>query len=159
MRFYQLFGLFLLFSCHEKKWVPNLPTKRNENKLIKTYVQPAQGYSQAVGVEFNGIKTIYISGQVGIGASFEHQLKDAFTKLLIVLDSSGATFKDVVKYNTYIVNYQPQHLDTFRTIRKKLFGEKYMPASTLVGVEALAKPEWGVEIEATAIIETLGSRQ
>lgn len=127
-------------------------SRTSKTNVSKTYIDPAQGYSQAVVVESNGKKTIYISGQVGSGPNFETQFKDALNKLFKTLENSGASFKDVVKYNTYIVDYQPAHLDTFRTIRKELLGEKDMPASTLVGVEALGLPEWGVEIEAVAVV-------
>ncbi len=141
--------LLLLVSCQIKTSEP----PQNEVELTKTYIDPAQGYSQAVAVEVHGVKTIYISGQVGSGANFEAQFKDALNKLFKTLEASGATFNDVVKYNTYIVNYQPAYLDTFRRVRKELLGDTDMPASTLVGVQALGLPEWGVEIEATAVVK------
>ncbi|MEO0505957.1 MAG: RidA family protein [Bacteroidota bacterium] len=120
--------------------------------ITKTYVDPGPGYSQAVVVEANGVKTIHISGQVGTGEDFEAQFRDALSKLFTTLENSGATFKDVVKYNTYIVDYKPEYLDIFRTVRKELLGDVDMPASTLVGVAALGLPEWKVEIEAVAVV-------
>jgi enamine deaminase RidA (YjgF/YER057c/UK114 family) len=59
---------------------------------------------------------------------------------------------DVVKMNTYIVDYGPESLEVFRGVRKELMGEADMPASTLVGVAALALPEWLIEIEAVAVV-------
>ncbi|KAA2217299.1 RidA family protein [Maribacter flavus] len=44
-------------------------------------------------------------------------------------------------------------IKTFRTLRKQLLGDKDMPASTLVGVEALGMPEWKVEIDAIAVVQ------
>ncbi len=145
-------GLVFLFSCQPQPGKPNKSQIPN-SKLTKTYIDPAQGYSQAVAVEANGIQTIYISGQVGSGENFEAQFRDALSKLFKTLENAGATFDDVVKYNTYIVDYQPAYLDTFRTVRKELLGDKDMPASTLVGVQALGRPEWGVEIEAVAVVK------
>lgn len=127
-------------------------SRTNKTNISKTFIDPGPGYSQAVVVQANGIKTIHISGQVGTGPNFESQFKDALHNLFKTLENSGASFKDVVKYNTYIVDYQPAHLDTFRMIRKQLLGDEDMPASTLVGVEALGLPEWGVEIEAVAVV-------
>lgn len=141
--------LLLLVGCQNT----TRETSEKEVRLTKTYIDPAQGYSQAVAVEANGIKTIYISGQVGSGENFEAQFRDALSKLFTTLENSGATFKDVTKYNTYIVNYQPEYLDTFRRVRKELLGDADMPASTLVGVQALGLPEWVVEIEATAVVK------
>ncbi len=125
-----------------------------QTELTKTYIDPGPGYSQAVVVEAHSIKTIHISGQVGTGPNFESQFKEALNGLFKTLENSGATFEDVVKYNTYIVDYQPAYLDTFRTIRKELLGDEDMPASTLVGVQALGLPEWKVEIEAIAVMKS-----
>ncbi|WP_161598248.1 RidA family protein [Maribacter flavus] len=149
----------LLFSCQPKtdktdKSQPHTPVIIGaKTPLTKTYIDPGPGYSQAVVVEANGIKTIHISGQVGTGPNFESQLNEALEGLLKTLEHSGASFEDVVKYNTYVVDYQPSYLDSFRTVRKQLLGDKDMPASTLVGVEALGKPEWKVEIDAIAVVE------
>ncbi|WP_350284238.1 RidA family protein [uncultured Croceitalea sp.] len=128
------------------------PVPKEKAVLNKTYVEPHNGYSEAVAIKANGIKTIYISGQVGEGATFEAQFRDALNKLLKTLKVSGATFDDVVKYNTYIVNYSPEMLPAFRAVRKELMGDTDMPASTLVGVEALGLESWGVEIEAIAVL-------
>ena len=152
MKSYFLLAFLLVFSC--KTETPQIPEAPNEATIhSKTHIDPHNGYSEAVAVEANGIKTIYISGQVGEGESFEPQFRDALGKLLNTLENSGATFDDVVKYNTYIVNYSPDMLPAFRAVRKELLGDTDMPASTLVGVEALGLPEWGVEIEAVAVVK------
>lgn len=143
-----LFSILILVACQPKTVEPIPP----QTELSKTYIDPAQGYSQAVVVEANGIKTIYISGQVGTGDNFEAQFRDAIGKLLTTLGHSGATFDDVVKYTTFVVDYRPEYLDTFRAVRKELLGDTDMPASTLVGVPTLGLPEWGVEIEAIAVV-------
>lgn len=140
-------AFLLLAGCQ------NNPAETDKSLFTKTYIYPGPGYSQAVVVEANGIQTIHISGQVGTGPNFESQFKDALGKLFKTLENSGAAFDDVVKYNTYIVDYQPAYLDTFRTIRKELLGDEDMPASTLVGVQALGLPEWKVEIEAIAVVK------
>lgn len=47
-------------------------------------------------------------------------------------------FKDVVKMNTYIVNFNSElDLPIFRKIRNKFLGNADFPASTLVGVAVL----------------------
>ena len=141
--------VLLIISCQ------NLDKESStENKTLdKTYIDPGPGYSQAVVIEANGVKTIHVSGQVGTGPNFESQFKEALNGLFKTLEHSGASFDDVVKYSTYIVDYEPAYLDTFRTIRKELLGDEDMPASTLVGVQALGLPEWKVEIEAIAVIQ------
>ncbi len=147
-----LFLFILVLSC--KTETPHTPdTPEQKVSLSKTHIDPRQGYSEAVIVKANGIKTIYISGQVGEGEDFEAQFRDAIAKLQKTLKNSGATFTDVVKYSTFVVDYQPEYLDTFRAVRKELLGDSDMPASTLVGVATLGAPTWGVEIEAIAVVK------
>ena len=69
------------------------------------------------------------------------------------MHQANATFKDVVKMNTYIVNFQPEtDLPIFRKVRKEFLGTENYPVSTLVGVESLGRNEWLIEIEAIAVI-------
>ena len=63
-------------------------------------------------------------------------------------------FKDVVKMNTYIVNFNSElDLPIFRKIRNKFLGNADFPASTLVGVAVLGNKNWLIKIEAIAIVE------
>ena len=152
MRRYLFIFVLLFLNCKTETHKTS-ETREIVPTLSKTHIDPHNGYSEAVAVVANGVKTIYISGQVGEGDTFEAQFRDALGKLLKTLENSGATFDDVVKYNTYIVNYSPDMLPAFRAVRKELLGDTDMPASTLVGVEALGLPEWGVEIEAVAVLK------
>ncbi|MCO5724294.1 RidA family protein [Robiginitalea marina] len=130
----------------------SLEAPRSIPVIEKTYIDTHNGYSEAVVVQSAGIKTIYISGQVGEGADLEAQMRSALGKLTDLLADQGASMDDVVKMNTYIVDYGPESLEVFRGVRKELMGEADMPASTLVGVAALALPEWLIEIEAVAVV-------
>lgn len=117
-------------------------------------INPATGYSQAVAITTGTVKTIYISGQIGEGDDLESQLRSVYTRLGEQLRAAGADFGDIAKTTTYIVDYRPEDLDVFRTVRKSFMGETDMPASTLIGVQSLALPAWRVEIEAIAIVDT-----
>ena len=119
----------------------------------KEFINQHNGYSEAVVITSGTTKTIYISGQIGEGQDLETQMRSAIKNMTAVLEATGADMKDVVKMNTYIVNYNSESLDTFRAVRKEMMGDTNMPASTLVGVDALAREEWLIEIEAIAIIE------
>ncbi|NRB62694.1 MAG: RidA family protein [Saprospiraceae bacterium] len=118
-----------------------------------TFINPLNGYSQVVSVHDGRITTLYISGQVGTGPNFETQMKMALSGVEEQLAAVGGTLKDLVKMNTYIVDYVPAHLDTFRQVRADFMGNVNMPASTLVGVQALGLPEWRVEIDGVAILK------
>jgi 2-iminobutanoate/2-iminopropanoate deaminase len=118
----------------------------------KEFIHPQNGYSQMVAVTTGNIKTLYISGQVGQGNDLEAQMRSVLDNLRIELKACGADFKDIVKMNTYIVDYKEEHLSLFRSIRKEILGDTDMPASTLVGVKSLARASWLIEIEAIAVI-------
>ncbi|MCA1966504.1 MAG: RidA family protein [Flavobacterium sp.] len=120
----------------------------------KEYIEPNEGFSQTVVVKTGNFKTLYISGQIGDGADLEAQTITTFQNLEMQLTNCNATFKDVVKMNTYIVNFNPEvDLPIFRKVRKEFLGNENYPASTLVGVESLGRKEWLIEIEAIAVVE------
>lgn len=119
----------------------------------KEYIHSNEGFSQIVVVETENDKTLHISGQVGIGSNLELQIIDTFKNLEKLLHECGATFQDVVKMNTYIVNFNPEiDLPIFRKIRKEFLGNDNYPASTLVGVSVLGNRNWMIEIDAVAVI-------
>jgi enamine deaminase RidA (YjgF/YER057c/UK114 family) len=74
-------------------------------------------------------KTIYISGQIGLGTTLEAQTTAASKKTQLL--NCNATFRDVVKMNTYIVHFNPE--TDYQFFRKKqILGSENYPASTLV---------------------------
>ena len=122
--------------------------------IEKEYIEPNEGFSQTVVVKTGSFKTLYISGQIGHGNDLESQTITTFQNLEMQLQNGNATFKDVVKMNTYIVNFNPEvDLPIFRKVRKQFLGNENYPASTLVGVESLGRKEWLIEIEAIVVVE------
>ena len=96
---------------------------------------------------------LHISGQVGVRKDggvpedFKGQAHCAWENLVAVLAAAGMTVADLVKVNTYLTD-RSQH-PQFSPIRAKFLGDA-RPASTLVVVAALARPEYLVEVEAVA---------
>jgi enamine deaminase RidA (YjgF/YER057c/UK114 family) len=122
--------------------------------IEKQYIEPNDGFSQTVVVQSATYKTIYISGQIGLGTTLEAQTTAAFKNIETQLLNCNATFRDVVKMNTYIVHFNPEtDLPIFRKIRNKFLGSENYPASTLVGVAILGNRNWLIEIEAIAIVQ------
>ena len=103
-----------------------------------------------------GARTVYISGQVAAGAraddEFAVQARAVYANLAIALDAAGARPADVAKLTTYVVDYRPDLLPAITEARAGLFGD-HRPASTLVGVAALAQPAFMIEVEAVAVID------
>jgi enamine deaminase RidA (YjgF/YER057c/UK114 family) len=115
-------------------------------------------YSHAVVA--SGTRTVYVSGQVSmdengavVGAGdLAAQTTQALRNLGLALDAAGARFADVVKITTFVVNYAPEHRAIIAKARAPFFAGGEPPASTLLGVSALAVPEWLIEIEAVAVV-------
>lgn len=122
--------------------------------IEKQYIEPNEGFSQTVVVKTGNFKTFYISGQIGDGIDLQAQTIATFQNLERQLQNCNATFKDVVKMNTYIVNFNPEvDLPIFRKVRKAFLGNENYPASTLVGIQSLGRKEWLIEIEAIAVVQ------
>ena len=114
------------------------------------------GYTHVVEVIGPG-KTIYLSGQVALDrqgtvvgpGDMKAQTEQVFRNLEAALTAAGASFKDVVKTNTYVTDIS--QLQVLRDARRKYFGDA-TPTSTTVEVTKLALPGLMVEIEAVAVV-------
>jgi enamine deaminase RidA (YjgF/YER057c/UK114 family) len=120
---------------------------------------PNPAYSHVVVA--SGRRMIYTAGQVPIdehgnlvgAGDLAAQAAQAMRNVGLALAAAGASYADVVKITTYVVNYQPEHRGVIGKVRASFFANGTPPASTLVGVAALALPEWLVEIEAVAVAD------
>jgi enamine deaminase RidA (YjgF/YER057c/UK114 family) len=120
-----------------------------------TLARPA-GYTQVVEVS-GAVKTIYIAGQVStdkdgnvVGANdMKAQAEQVFKNLEAALTAGGARFSDVVKMNMYATDLS--QIQAIRDARAMYVGDA-TPASTLVQVVRLARPEFMLEIEAVAAV-------
>jgi enamine deaminase RidA (YjgF/YER057c/UK114 family) len=118
-----------------------------------------RGYTHVVSV--SGGRAVYIAGQVPYNTKGEvvgkgdlrAQARQVFENLRIALESAGASFKDVVKWTTYVAGLKPEDLALVREVRAEALEDATPPASTLVGVQALANPEVLIEIEAIAVVD------
>ena len=125
----------------------------NPEGLVKPGV-----YTPAISV--SGGRTIYVSGQVSQDAEGHlvgkgdllAQTEQVYKNLGLALAGAGATFADVVKLNVYVVGFQPQQRALLQSVREKYVSKDHPPASTLVGVQALARADFLVEIEAVAVV-------
>jgi enamine deaminase RidA (YjgF/YER057c/UK114 family) len=104
--------------------------------------------------------TVYVSGQtawdadrktVG-GTDLRLQAEQALRNLRTALEGAGASPADVVFVRLYVVSYRPEHAAVLSPMLEEFFSGVALPASTWVGVQALAAPDFLIEIEATAVI-------
>src|SRR3954447_4031113 len=118
-------------------------------------------YTQVV--EVNGpCRIVYISGQLGtdldnnVVRDFRAQAVQVFDNLTAALAAVGATFKDVVKVNSYLADIA--HLPILREVRAGYLNAQALPASTTISVSAFARPAALLEIEAIAILPLAAAR-
>jgi len=110
-------------------------------------------------VRTTGSSLALISGQVGLradgtlaGNDLESQARQVFANLGTALESLGATPANVAKITAFIVNWSPELRPALAAGRGDFFGDE-LPASTLLGVQALAQPELLIEVEAIVALE------
>ena len=119
---------------------------------------PSNGFHGAVAVTANGVKTVYVAGQVGGGDGVAAQTAAVWGRVGQQLDAAGASLADLVKATTYIVDFDPAtHLAEYRAGREEALALDDMPASTLLGIPALASEQFLVEIDGIAVVEVDGN--
>lgn len=115
-------------------------------------------YSQVVVAA--GTRLVFVAGQIAVdetGATVAKgdlagQTTQAMRNLKSALEAAGASFADVVKITTFVVDYTAEKRGIIGQARGAFFAGLTPPASTLLGVSALAAPDWLIEIEATAVL-------
>ena len=110
-------------------------------------------------VEVNGPhRVVYIAGQTGVdkdgkmAQGFRAQAVQVMENIKIALAAVGGSFENVVKLNSYLVDIATNQ-PTYRDVRASYFsGKAALPASTSVGVPALAQAGFLIEVEAIAVL-------
>ncbi len=117
-----------------------------------TTLAPGTGYSHGIELPPD-TRLLYIAGQLGVtaegkfGADIASQADQAWRNLGAVLESAGMGYEDIVKVNHYLV--QAADIAVYREVRARYLGS-HTPASTLLVISALARPEALIEVEAVA---------
>lgn len=114
------------------------------------------GYAHAIQIE----KTLYISGQVPLDMELKSvgegdiaaQTEQVYANMEKVLKSVGGSMRNIVMLNIFCTDLDAYDKHT-RSVRKKYFGD-YYPATTAVEIKRLYRPEYMIEIEAVAVLDT-----
>ena len=127
--------------------------------MTKTYLKrqaaQARAYSQAVLSE--GGKIVWLAGQVAaedssgnsLAGDFEGQVREVFSRLGKTLEDAGGGLDDMVTMTVFITD--ARFGDRFTQLRKGIFGDNF-PASALITVASLARPELLVEVQGVGVI-------
>jgi enamine deaminase RidA (YjgF/YER057c/UK114 family) len=127
-------------------------TKRS---YLKREGAQARGYSQAVTTE--GGRVVWLAGQVAaedaagrsLAADFDGQVREVFARLGRTLEEAGGKLADMVTMTVFITD--PRLGDRFTQLRCAIFGDNF-PASALITVAGLARPEMLVEVQGIAVL-------
>ncbi len=128
----------------------------------KTLHKPP-AYTQVVEVTGPG-RTVYISGQLGggldgklVGPDFRAQAVKVFENLEAALAAVGATFKDVVKVNSYLADVKD--LPVLREVRMGYLNAAALPASTTLGGLSFAREGALLEVEVIAVLPAASAKE
>jgi len=117
-----------------------------------TVAPPSSNYSHAVHIP-SVARWLHISGQVGnrldgsLAGDTAAQMEECWRRILAILEDADMIADNLVKVTAYLTN--ADEVGLYREIRDRMLGGVHT-ASTLVVVNALAHPDWTVEIEAVA---------
>jgi len=136
----------------------------NKNVLNEAFhYEKPSSFSRGIRIDLNGIAVLIISGTASIdenGVSvhigdFAAQLKRTFENITGLLESEGASWKDIVKTSCYLRDIERDY-DVFNLVRTAFYKEQGLdPVPASIGIQAiLCRPELLVEIEAVAIFRT-----
>ncbi len=134
-------------------------TQRQAINPPELYAAVPFGFSHAV-LQTGG-RTLHLAGQVAWNAQGElvgagdlvAQTRQALANLRQVLAACGAAPQDVVRLRTYVVNHSPDKLGPVSAEIVAFYGGATPAANTFLGVQALALPDFLIEIEATAVLQ------
>src|SRR5664280_1708683 len=137
----------------------------NHRALNEAYDYPKpSSFSRGMRVDLGGVAMLLISGTASIDENgrsvhigdFPAQTRRTYQNITLLLESEGATWKDVVRTTCYLRDIERDYA-AFNEERTAFYREQELdplPAST--GIQAiLCRPELLVEIEGIAIFRTV----
>ncbi|ANN61970.1 RidA family protein [Mesorhizobium sp. B1-1-9] len=117
---------------------------------------PNGHFSQASITEAKG-KLLFISGMTarkadgtiaGIG-DVSIQTRQVLDNVKAAVEEAGGTLEDICRVDVYVRNIE--HFDAIHKVRREYFPNE-APASTMVEVSKMVKPEYLIEISAIAVL-------
>ncbi|MBB5084119.1 RidA family protein [Nonomuraea endophytica] len=121
-------------------------------------LDPPETYSHVVVA--TGTRMVFVAGQVAedragdlVGpGDMAAQARQVFVNIGHALAAAGARPDQVTKLTILVAGYRREHLAQIEEGRVALFGD-HKPTDTLVGVAALSRPEYLLEVDAVAVVD------
>jgi 2-iminobutanoate/2-iminopropanoate deaminase len=132
-------------------------------KVLNEAYAYKSSFSRGLRIDLNGLRILLISGTASIDehgnsvhiGDFAAQLRRTYYNITGLLESEGATWKDIVKTTCYLRDIDRDYA-VFNEGRTQFFKEQGLdPFPASVGIQAhLCRPELLIEIEAIAMFRT-----
>lgn len=135
-----------------------MPTHRRIRPFNTRDTYPEQNLDNDLCQAVVAGNTVYLRGQVGQDLETREsvgigdpaaQTERAMQNIAMLLDEAGAELQDIVKIVIYLTDARYRDA-VYPVVGRWLKG--VFPVSTGIVVSALARPEWVVEIDATAVL-------
>ncbi len=127
-----------------------------KEQIVSETVKPVAAYS--IGYKVSGGSLIMLAGMVAVDTNgntvgegdIGAQTKQVFGNIRGALEAAGAGMDSIVRLTVYLTDRDnfPGHMQ----VRAGILTDPF-PASTLLIVSGLARPEWLIEIDAVAFVE------
>jgi enamine deaminase RidA (YjgF/YER057c/UK114 family) len=128
--------------------------------MVKHYdipgVNPTQGRYSQVGEVAPGARLYFLAGQTAgrpdgtVAGDMKGQAEQVYKNIEAILKGCGLTLANIAKTTTYLTD--PNDIDAWREAQKKALGD-IRPASTLLFISRLARPEFKIEVDVFAAKE------
>jgi len=108
-----------------------------------------------------GSRIVHVAGQVAWGggevgeSDLASQIEESYAHVATALAAAGGSVDDIVDLTMFVVGWAPERMsevvDGLDRAAGRL-GSRPVPPATLIGVAALAAPEYLVELKAVAVL-------
>ncbi|MET9558245.1 RidA family protein [Streptomyces sp. NPDC006645] len=121
---------------------------------------PVGGLYHHLAIARSGF-VVAIAGQIALDAEgrlvgegdHEAQAEQAFRNVADALAALGCGPRDLLKNTIHVVGHRPELVEPIFAAGRRAFGGDWpRTASTLIGVQALGRPEWLVEVDGLAVV-------
>ena len=151
--------------------VTNAPVVKRaitNHEVLNEAYNYGSAFSRGLRIDLNGLSIVLISGTASIDdagntvhlGDFRAQTRRTFSNISGLLESEGATWKDVVRTTCYLRDIERDY-QAFNEERSAFYNEQGLdplPAST--GIQAiLCRPDLLIEIEAIAMFRRETSKE
>jgi enamine deaminase RidA (YjgF/YER057c/UK114 family) len=136
-----------------------MPIQRINPDSLAPPIQDLYGHA-VIGT---GNRFVAIAGQIALAqdgslvgpGDHEAQAEQAFRNFRLALEAAGAGPDDLIKNTIYVVGHRPELIGPVFAAGRRAFDGKWpVSASTFVGVQTLGLPEWLIEVDGFAVLQS-----